>query len=49
MEQRGLVFSSTFDDEDGDEEIQIQTMLSNPIAYAASSDPDTMYWFESCV
>ena len=43
MDQRGLVYSSILDDVDGDKEIQIQTWMSDPIAYAASSDPDTMY------
>jgi Reverse transcriptase (RNA-dependent DNA polymerase) len=42
-EQAGLVFSSIFDDGDGDEEICLQTNMSHPIAYPASTDPDTMY------
>ena len=43
FEQRKLVFSTIFDDIDGDEEIQQQVQMSDPIAYSASSDPDTMY------
>ena len=42
-EQAGLVFSSIFDDTDGDEEIWLQTNIAHPKAYAASTDPDTMY------
>ena len=41
--QRNLVFSSIFDDIDGDEEIRQQVQMLDPIAYSASSDPDTMY------
>ena len=37
------MFSSILDDIDGDEEIQRQVHMSDPIAYSASSDPDTMY------
>ena len=43
IEQRGLAFTSIFDDVDGDEEIRQQIMMSDHIAYTASSDPDTMY------
>ena len=43
IEQRNLVFSSILDDIDGDEEIRRQVQMSDPIAYSASSDPDTMY------
>ena len=42
-EQAGLVFSSIFDDADGDEEIWLQINIAHPIAYAVSTDPDTMY------
>ena len=37
------MFSSIFDDTDGDEEIWLQTNIAHPKAYAASTDPDTMY------
>ena len=43
MQQRGLVYSSILDDVDGDVEMRTQEMLLNPIAYAASTDPNTMY------
>ena len=42
-EQAGLVYSSIFDDADGDEEIWLQINIAHPIAYAVSTDPDTMY------
>ena len=43
IEQGGLAFTSIFDDVDGDEEIRQQILMSDPIAYSASSDPDVMY------
>ena len=43
IEQRKLVFSSIFSDIDDDEEIQHQVQMSDPTAYSASSDLDTMY------
>ena len=43
MQQQSLVYLSILDDVDGDAEVQAQEMLLNPIAYAASSDPNTMY------
>ena len=43
IEQGGLAFTSIFDDVDGDEEIQQQILMSDPITYSASSDPDVMY------
>jgi hypothetical protein len=43
IEQRGLAFTSIFDDLDRDGGIQQQKMMLDPVAYSANSDPDTMY------
>lgn len=43
MEQEGLGFLSIFDNVDGNNEIWLQALMSGPIAYSASLDPDNMY------
>jgi hypothetical protein len=43
MEQEELGFLSIFDDGDGNNEIWLQVLMSGPIAYSASLDPDTKY------
>jgi hypothetical protein len=43
LSQGLLSFHSVFSDIDGDEEYLLQEAMSNPLAYAASADKDTMY------
>jgi heat shock protein HspQ len=47
MSQGLLSFTSVFNDIDGDAEYALQERMSDPIAYAASADKDTMYMHQA--